>query len=438
MKNLNDFLPLVEILVNELIEQIDLNGIGLKKAEERIVQFIYRIGHMMLEQVVHSVQEPTIENRLEVEGKVAIYKDMQNMRFKNRFGEEIVRKRRRYAIAGEATGYYPLDEKLGLEKYGGFSPLMTYLLTFFGGCEAYGTAARMVSTALGFSISATAVQKNTEMTGRRIDHHPFKAIPQKTENTACDLMVVEIDGTMSPQIHEEPGITGRESLKQPTEYKECNVVVVEKIKKGVGEVDRWVGAQYGPRQSFETYVRQTGLKMGQLQAKEVVFLADGAKHNWDIQKTNFPEAIPILDFYHALEHLADFCCLFREEQTGKHAYAKWRGMLYRGDIFQVLEEMKISRDAEVKNRDEAQKHINYFENNKWRMQYHEYRARGYPIGSGVVEGQCKLVVGKRFKGNGMRWKRDDNEAVLDARLAVLNNTLDDYFMPKPREFRFAS
>ena len=100
---------------------------------------------MMLEQVVHSVQEPTIENRLEVEGKVAIYKDMQNMRFKNRFGEEIVRKRRRYAIEGEATGYYPLDEKLGLEKYGGFSPLMTYLLTFFGGCEAYGTAARMVS-----------------------------------------------------------------------------------------------------------------------------------------------------------------------------------------------------------------------------------------------------------------------------------------------------
>ncbi len=165
---------------------------------------------------------------------------------------------------------------------------MTYLLTFFGGCEAYGTAARMVSTASGFSISATAVQKNTEMTGRRIDHHPFKAIPQKTESTACDLMVVEIDGTMSPQIHEEPGITGRENLKQPTKYKECNVVVVEKIKKGVGAVDRWVGAQYGPRQSFETYVRQTGLKMKQLQAKEVVFLADRAKHNWDIHKTNFP------------------------------------------------------------------------------------------------------------------------------------------------------
>jgi hypothetical protein len=243
---------------------------------------------------------------------------------------------------------------------------------------------------------------------------------------------------MSPQIHEEKGITGRESLKQPTEYKECNVVVVEKIKKDHGTISRWVGAQYGPRQEFETYVRQTGLKMGQLQANKVVFLADGATHNWEIQKTNFPEAIAILDFYHALEHLGEFCELFRKEQVAKPAYAKWRDMLWEGDVFQVIEEMKIRRDIEVKNRDKAQKHINYFEKNKWRMQYHEYRARGYPIGSGIVEGQCKLVVSKRFKGNGMRWKKADNAAVLDARLAVLNNTLDEYFVPKPQEFQFVS
>jgi len=178
--------------------------------------------------------------------------------------------------------------------------------------------------------------------------------------------------------------------------------------------------------------------MGQMRAKEVVFLADGAKHNWEIQQTNFPDAIPILDFYHAMEHLGDFCFLFQKEQRGKQAYAKWRDMLREGDIFQVLEEMRCSRDDDVSNRDEAQKHINYFENNKWRMKYDEYRERGYPIGSGIVEEQCKLVVCKRFKGNGMRWKKKDNEAVLDDRLAVLNNTLDGYFIPKPREFRFVS
>ena len=72
------------------------------------------------------------------------------------------------------------------------------------------------------------------------------------------------------------------------------------------------------------------------------------------------------------------------------------------------------------------------------MKYDEYRERGNPIGNGIVEGQCKLVVCKRFKGNGMRWKKKDNEAVLDDRLAVLNNTLDESFVLNPRKFRFVS
>ena len=79
---------------------------------------------------------------------------------------------------------------------------------------------------------------------------------------------------------------------------------------------------------------------------------------------NAKGAISILDFYHAMEHLGDFCFLFQKEQKGKLTYAKWRDMLWEGDVFQVLEEMRCSRDDDVSNRDEAQKHINYFENNK--------------------------------------------------------------------------
>ena len=92
-------------------------------------------------------------------------------------------------------------------------------------------------------------------------------------------MIVEVDGTMSPQIHEEEGITGRESLKQPTEYKECNLISIQKLGEQGSELDRWTGAHYGPRSSFERYASQTALKMGQLQAEHVVFLGDGAKHN---------------------------------------------------------------------------------------------------------------------------------------------------------------
>ena len=45
----------------------------------------------------------------------------------------------------------------------------------------------------------------------------------------------------------------------------------------------------------------------------------------------------------------------------------------------------------------------YFTNNLHRMEYPEYEAEGWQIGSGVVESACKTVVGQRLKGAGMRW-----------------------------------
>lgn len=437
MQNMIEFLHIAEALVNELSEQLDADNLTLLDAEKQIVNFVNRIGNLIFEEVITKVKEPTVENTLWVEGKKAVYKQTDNLRIKTRFGGEIVRQRRTYKIQGEKGNYCPLDEKLGMNKCGRYSPLMTYLLSFFGGCEAYGPSSKKVSAALGFSVSSTAIQNNTEKTGRWLEHHPYRAIPDKKQSESCDLMIVEADGTMSPRIHEEEGITGRESLKQPTEYKECNLVAIEKRTNGEC-IDRWVGAQYGERKNFSRYVNQTGMKMGQLQAKKVAFIADGAKHNWEIQQDNFPGSIGVLDYFHALEHLAAFCELYKKGELGKQAYANWSAMLYEGRILEVLEDMRSVLYRKISDPDAGVKHINYYSNNKSRMEYDLYRKQGIPIGSGFVEGQCKLVVNRRFKGNGMRWKSADNEAVLDVRLAILNGRLEESFRPKTRKFDLVS
>jgi hypothetical protein len=172
--------------------------------------------------------------------------------------------------------------------------------------------------------------------------------------------------------------------------------------------------------------------MGQMKAGQVVFIADGAKHNWEIQMSNFHDAVAILDVYHALEHLAEFCTLYKNETKGKQYYARWRDMMLAGDTLQLLHEMKEQREN-LTDRNLGQKHINYFLNNVERMAYDQYRTMGFPIGSGLVEGSCKLVVGRRFKGNGMRWKLKDNESVLKTRLAEINGELTDFFSPKIRK-----
>src|SRR3972149_6319002 len=365
-----------EELVKVITEGINQGKLSLKRAEETIVKFINRIGQIMIDELVEHIDEPVEDNRVIVNGEEAVFDGIRNLRFRNRFGGQTVRARRCYKFVNKEGGWYPLDEKLGIGYEGGFSPLMTYLEALYGASEPYERSEQLLSESIGFHVSATAIQRNTEMTGARIDGIPYRMIPAEKREESCELMVVEIDGTMSPQIREKEGIAGRKSLSEPTEYKECNLIVVEKYTAGECR-DRWVGACYGPRRGFDDYVRRTGIQMGQLKAVEGAFVADGAKTNWEIQRTNFPEATAILDFYHATEHLSEFCDLFSGAETSRRGYKKWRVMLLEGEVLQVIAEMKESL-KNISDKNKGWGEINYFENNRDRMHYKDYRNRGFP------------------------------------------------------------
>lgn len=427
MKELGAILSQAEALVNDCVSEINRGACGLKEAEERVVSLVNEIGGIVVGEIVARVEEPTGANTINVEGEPARYKGSEQVRLLTRFGTTVERTRRRYRKRS-GGGVYPLDRRLGLDLCGGYTPLMTYLVTLFGAGEAYEPAATRLGEAIGFPISATAVQKNTERVGGRIEWRPSQLIPREWAEHEYDLLVAQADGTISPQIRHEPGVQGREVVRQPTEYKECNLISLE-LRRSGALPRRWIGGRYGPRSEFEHYLGEAACSTAEISTKAVVFLADGARHNWEMQQTHFPEAVAILDVYHALEHLGEFCRLFSRPAAGEQYYARWRSRILEGAVARVIAEMKKTI-VKLTNRDEGYKHINYFENNRHRMAYHEYRRHGYPIASGAIEGACKYVVGKRFKGSGMRWKRADNEATLNARLHVVNNTLADQFKPK--------
>jgi hypothetical protein len=52
------------------------------------------------------------------------------------------------------------------------------------------------------------------------------------------------------------------------------------------------------------------------------------------------------------------------------------------------------------------------------VQYPDYLRRGFPIGSGAVEGACKHVVADRFGGGGMRWKLETADPVIQLLLPL--------------------
>jgi hypothetical protein len=69
----------------------------------------------------------------------------------------------------------------------------------------------------------------------------------------------------------------------------------------------------------------------------------------------------------------------------------------------------------------------YFARNSDRMKYDEYLAKGYPIGSGVVEGACRHLVKDRLERTGMRWRPEGAQALLDLRAIFLNGEWDPFW-----------
>ena len=71
--------------------------------------------------------------------------------------------------------------------------------------------------------------------------------------------------------------------------------------------------------------------------------------------------------------------------------------------------------------DAAQRAATYFTNNQHRMDYAEYRNKGYWIGRGIVESVCKQIVTACLKTAGARWTISSAIATVKARVAWLSH-----------------
>ena len=66
-----------------------------------------------------------------------------------------------------------------------------------------------------------------------------------------------------------------------------------------------------------------------------------------------------------------------------------------------------------------QSEIDYLKNHTSRTHYGEYQAKGYFIGSGIIEAGCKTVIGRRLKQSGMFWSEVGAEDLLSLRCQII-------------------
>ena len=67
------------------------------------------------------------------------------------------------------------------------------------------------------------------------------------------------------------------------------------------------------------------------------------------------------------------------------------------------------------------------------MQQNLYRARGLPVGSGVVENVCKHLVDDRFKNVRRRWSKAGTNALPTVRCCLENMRWPDFLDWRARD-----
>lgn len=60
------------------------------------------------------------------------------------------------------------------------------------------------------------------------------------------------------------------------------------------------------------------------------------------------------------------------------------------------------------------------------MRYDRFRAQGFRVGSGVVDGACKNLVGGRLQCSGMHWTADGANAILELRSCILSGRYEQF------------
>ncbi len=167
--------------------------------------------------------------------------------------------------------------------------------------------------------------------------------------------------------------------------------------------------------------------------KTLVCLMDGEQKLWDLQRDWLGWSVQILDFFHVLKRVRELAKLVQPDFRPRREVwvSEQVRDLLEGRVEVVLARWKrlLKRKAKTwpkTSRETLEAAIGYFSNNRHRMQYADYLAKGYPIGSGVAEGACRHLVKDRMNGAGMHWHLTGARTMLKTRTLYLNGEWDEF------------
>lgn len=231
-------------------------------------------------------------------------------------------------------------------------------------------------------------------------------------------------------LKKSAALQAEDAQQTPPDEQADNPPLEEARYEGPKLVSRQVVASRQSWPLFGTLLACTAYLAGFATATRKAFVADGAKAIWGVWQARFSRYEPILDFIHAMSYVYEAAkAVGQESGMGWKLYAEWITWTWQGKVSLVIERLTAwqqangeaqADDASGSARRVVARTLGYLRNNQERMKYDEYRKKGLPIVSSLVESMVKQIS-RRVKGTEKFWSEKGAEAILQLRADYLSD-----------------
>ena len=317
----------------------------------------------------------------------------------------------------------PLDYALGIPRQGPSVSRRELICHAATAARSFDKAQATLSRHSRIDMTSEGVRKHAEREGRKLVERSAARVnacfgdrgrTPGASAPAVPLLVVTCDGgsvqTRDPRERWKESKLGCVYDAEPRADPQARTAekyrgATARTKTYVATLEPW--ATLGRKLFVEACTR------GYLAARVKLFISDAANGILALHAEHFPDAVPIIDWYHAAEHLS--LCAKAAFPTRPAQCTEWfeaqKTRLWEGQIGQVIQAIRTEsgrlglpppKTPDTDPRVALWRNVGYFTNHQRAMDYPTYRAHGWPIGSGVAEGGVKQF-GLRVRGSEKFW-----------------------------------
>jgi len=289
---------------------------------------------------------------------------------------------------------------------------MQELMVYAGHLDCYARCEEILEQFTSVKVNSSQVYRVTDHVSESLKDEDIKAERTLQPLSKKDVLYVQIDGSMIlTRNKDEPW----KEVKLGRLFRDSDCLNPNTEVSYLSD-SQYVG-HFGKSTDFCKKIGGVIDSYGDLNDR-LVFINDGATWIREWIADNYPFAVTVLDYYHALEYLHEFADKAFSDANQK---AKWcerqKDLLLDSQVQTVIDNISSTNTKES----DKKKITTYYRNNKERMKYKQYRIIGCGIiGSGAIESAHRTVIQKRMKLSGQRWSTKGAKNMLRLRGIAMN------------------